>query len=238
MRQAFGDSSGLGLGPGLSFVASSSASGSGVTSVNVSVPAAVQNGDVIILGVAAYNSTISATGFTAVDNSQGNQSTSHKGATLIRVANNEGANWTVSFGTSTWPIIVAYVLRSATGTVANHGVRNDAASYVTSVPPPSSVTIQNPTDGVAYVYTGVDSLGSGTESATSPSSLNSWATGNNSSLGGFVGIGFGTNVSAPGNTTVSPDGQDYGTFYLDLPGVGPFPPQAIFNQSVQRSASW
>lgn len=232
------DASGLGLGPGLSFVASATGSGSGVTSVNVSVPGAVQNGDVIILGVVAYNSTISASGFTQVDAGQGNQTTVHKSATLIKTASNEGATWTVTFGTSTWPIVVAYVLRAATGTVANHAVRNDAASYVTSVPPPSSVAISKATDGVVYVYTGIDSLGSGTESATQPSSLNSWATGSNASLGGFVGIGFGTNVSAPGNTTVSPDGQDYMTFYLDLTAVGPFDPQAIFSQAVNRASSW
>lgn len=234
-----GDASGLGLGPGFSFVAAASATGSGVLSVNITVPAAVQNGDTIIIAVAAYNTTISATGFTLLDNMQGNQSTNHKGATLWRTAASEGSTWTVSFGTSTWPICTAYILRGGIASpVANHGSRSDAASYVTSLPAPTSPTINSVNDAVVYAYTGVDSLGSGTESATNPGSLNNWSSQGNSSLGGIVGIGWGTNVSAPGSATVSPDGQDYNDAYIDLTPAGPFPPQCLLNQAVNRASTW
>lgn len=223
-----------------SFVGSNTASGSSVTSLSLSKPAGTQDGDLIILASATWNSTISMSGFTTIDSMQGNQSTNHKALWAYKIAASEGSSWSISYGTSTWPIGVVYVLRGVakTSPLANHAALANASAYTTSLTAASG-SISQATDGTVYLYTGIDSAASGSESATLPGGLSSPLSAGNSTLGGVVALGYGVNVSSPGAATNSPDALDYMDGFADfLANTLPTPPAPILLDAIPRSYRW
>lgn len=209
---------GQGGGP-ISFVGSSTANGSGVTSVSVSAPAGLANGDLIFIAVTSYGSTesVSATGFTNLyPQLQGFNTTAHKLDILYKFASSEPASWTVNFSTSTWPILVCYVMRGIDQNNPWWDAEYEANFAYSTTVQPRSVGAQEPTDARLFILGGVDSTGTGTETLTMPSGLNNPVVANNSSLGGVTGLAWGNASILPGTASVSPDAQDWMSFSLDL----------------------
>ena len=116
-----------------------------------------------------------------------------------------------------------------------------AGAYNTTLPA-AGVTVSDASDGVVYLYSGIDSAATGTETLTLPGTLSNIATGNNASLGGAIGVGWGAGVSSPGSATNSPDALDYICEAIDFqPSGAPavsFVTSATTSNTSVTSASW
>lgn len=206
----------------ISFVASVATQTSGATVLSVTKPAGVVEGDLLLIFVTAYNTTIIMPGgqfpFTGLDeNIAGSQSATHTASSGWRLASaNEPATWDVTFGTSTWADAICIALRGTSRYVpiGNHAVLHNSAGYVTSMTAPT-LPVNSAIDATVYAYTGIDSAVAGATTTTMPGGLSNNLTSNNPNIGDALGVGWGINVTAPGAATAG-TAVDYVNFAVDL----------------------
>jgi hypothetical protein len=217
----------------ITFVGSSSAiggSGSGVTSLSLTKPAAVQDGDFILVQFTATGSgslvTGTITGFTSIDSVGGALNTSDSYGSFYKVASSEGASWTLNLSASCWVDAIVYVFRSTSTTISNHSTKHDASAYTTTLPQAAS-TINGTSDATLYVYAGTNSAASGSVTVTAPAALSNAAQTNNANSGSVIMVAWGINVASPGSATAS-DLLDYTDGFVDIA------PSAILTQVSYR----
>jgi len=190
------------------------------TSMLVSFPSGVQDGDLMFLFAAGSCSAgagcVSSAGFTTAAEGAGGMSASHVFWAGTRIADSEpGGFYTVTFSAAAWMASATVVLRSTTGVkmVANTGVYNTASSYGT-VFPSAPLAIATPLDATIYAYGGQDATLAGLNSVDMEFSGLSGQAGSGNASGSCAGAGWGVNVPAPGTPVLVS-----GTTQVDPVGV-------------------
>jgi hypothetical protein len=207
-----------------SFVGSNSGqiANSALTGNTPALPAGVQGGDLIILVVSAFASTITQASFTTLRNTSGAASANDNFLLSYRIAagtpgsaTTDPSQWTVTFGTTTWAGGFVYVIRSSlgVGSVANSAEFTNATRNTVLTAP--ALTVAGSGDATIWGYGGQPSGNGGVSTAiTMPGTLSNTATsaGQTWGNGGSFGIGWGVNVTAPGTATavLALDQNDFG----------------------------
>lgn len=214
----------------VSFVNSSTNTGSGVTSLSLSLPAGVQSGDLIIICSIAWTSSGSITlpaGFNYAAQNTGNQNpTSHLETTGYKIATgSEPSSYSVTYTNSSWVIGVVYVFRNVNQSVpiVNTTVRADASAY-TATMPAANGTLDSTNSTTLYIFSGINSAATGALTITMPTGLSNIVTQNNSSLGGIIGMGWGNGLTSLGDATAT-DLVDYMDVMIE---ILPNPTPAIY----------
>jgi hypothetical protein len=199
---------------------------------------AVNGGDVIVLAMpnttGGAATTASVAGFTALENQVAGGGSTHDTLWLgYRIAGGTAGSATtdstfaVTFGATSWGEWDLIVLRSSVGAGSVTVNLHTQATYTTALPDASLAG--NATDLTVWGYSGQNAALSGTENitGTGPSALSNFPatcptlSGN----GGVVGMGWGTNQSAPGGGTsgTAIDAMDFVVRVAESGGGAPAP---------------
>ena len=209
-----------------------SATPAGVTSVSISVPSGVADGDFLILTAITYTSGAwnPPAGWNVLFSGGLPLAATHQFILAWRTASSEPASYTLNVGSSAWPAVIMYAARG--GQSANPlagSAFSPGVSYQTTITPPA-YTPHFTSSLFIYGYGGINQSGSGGGGMTlpSPSSLlpgSVTADVNNSSGGTDMAL-IATTSPGPGNATI-PTGVDQCAFTAELnaqvsPALGSF----------------
>lgn len=201
----------------ITFLGSNSNSGTSVTSLSLTLPGGIQQGDFILFYTLAKltgNINLPA-GFDYVTAGNGfNLDATHQFVVAYKLASaSEPSSYSFTYDNACSPVGLAYVFHgndpSFPNTTANIVT---ASSYSTSLPPASNGdTSSQPNDVLIHIFAGINSTSSGSLSVSLPNTLSNIATVNNSA-GAVAGIGWGvgSEFSTPGPSNATASGAiDY-----------------------------
>lgn len=225
-----------------SYVGSNSGSANGATTMVLTKPTGTAQGDLIIITLNAWASGVTITqptGFTVPTNGSGSVNSNHYFSTSYLVAGaSEPSSYTVSFSTSsTWAEGLIYVLRGAatSSPIANCYKATNATYSLTM--PAASGTIANSSDATVYIYGGINSGASGSQTATMPGTLSNEVQTSFSSEGGVLAMGWGVDVTSPGSCSVTTYALDQMATLLDIKAASSavaMPTPYVFTQTALR----
>jgi len=192
-----------------SFVGYTTATPDGTTSVTVSVPSGVQNGDFLLLALVGYSSGVPSvpSGWTVLYNESLPARAADGFILAWRVASSEPASYTITDSSSIWPSAVMYAVRggASSSPVAGYSLQT-SSSYQTTLNPPS-YTQKQTGSLLIYGFGGVNSAGSGGGGLVLPSPASMLAgssTGdvNNTHGGSDLGV-LACTATGPGPATIT-----------------------------------